>query len=190
MIEFNSDIDAALSGDGTIPRAQVISWIGATSDSDLSTLSKLYRLTGEGYYRIQPEMGREPTCVLIQRYLLWCIREGVTENEEIQERYEAAGSLHVWFRHLVAMEGTSSVLSSAANAVKNLYLESRQEVRDAIETGFLEHALESKALRPYFEDWASDARLQASWNRALAWGEAHPDYMGGLFQQVRLKNKE
>jgi hypothetical protein len=190
MIEFNSDIDAALSGDGTIPRAQVISWIEATSDSDLSTLSKLYRLTGEGFYRIQPEMGREPTCVLIRRYLLGCIREGVTENEEIQERYEAAGSLHVWFRHLVAMEGTSSVLSSAANAVKNLYLESGREVRDAIETGFLEHALESKALRPYFEDWASDARLQASWNRALAWGEAHPDYMAGLFQQVRLKNKE
>jgi hypothetical protein len=74
--------------------------------------------------------------------------------------------------------------------VKNLYLESGQAVRDAIETGFLEHALESKALRPYFEDWASDARLQASWNRALAWGEAHPDYMAGLFQQVRLKNKE
>jgi hypothetical protein len=91
--------------------------------------------------------------------------------------------------HLVAMEGTSSVLSSAANAVKNLYLESGQEVRDAIETGFLEHALESKALRPYFEDWASDARLQAPWNRALAWGEAHPDYMAGLFSAGSTKKQ-
>jgi hypothetical protein len=164
--------------------------IEATADSDLSTLSKLYRLTGDGYYRIQPEMGREPTCVLIRRYLLGCIRDGVTDNEEIQDRYEAAESLHVWFRHLVAMDGTSSLLSTAANAVKNLYLESGREVRDAIETGFLEHALETNALRAYFEDWASDARLQASWNRALAWGEAHPDYMAGLFQQIRRKDKE
>jgi hypothetical protein len=170
MVEFNSDIDAALSGDETIPRAQVMSWIEATPDSDLSTLSKLYRLTEEGYYRIQPEMGSEPTCLLIRRYLLGCIRDGVTESEEIQGRYVAAESLHVWFRHLVAMDDTSSVLSSAATAVKDLYLESGQEVRDAIETGFLEHALETAALRPYFDDWASDARLQASWNKSVSLG--------------------
>ncbi len=190
MVEFRSDIDAALSGDGPIPRARVISWIEAATDSDLSTLSKLYRLTGEGYYRIQPELGRETTCVLIQRYLLGCIRDGVTENKGIQERYEAAKSLHVWFRHLVAMDDTSSVLSSAASAVKNLYLENGQEVRDAIETGFLEHTLETNALRPYFEDWAFDARLQASWNRALAWGETHPDYMAAFFQQIPRKDEE
>jgi hypothetical protein len=82
----------------------------------------------------------------------------VTENEEIRERYEAAESLHVWFRHLVAIDGTSSVLSSAASAVMNLYLESGQEVRDAIETGFLEHPLETNALLPYFEHWAHGAR--------------------------------
>ena len=106
MVDSSSDIDAALSGGGPIPRARVISWIDAAADSDLSTLSKLYRLTGEGYYRIQPELGRELTCALIQRYLLGCIRDGATENEEIQERYQAAESLHVWFRHLAAMDGT------------------------------------------------------------------------------------
>jgi len=80
------DIDTALSGDGTIPNEQVLAWIDAAADSDLPTLSKLYRLAGEGYYRIQPELGRGPTCALIQRYLLGCIRDGVTDNDEIQER--------------------------------------------------------------------------------------------------------
>jgi hypothetical protein len=187
MVEFSSDINAAVSGDGPIPKEQVISWIEAVADSDLLTLSKLYRLTGEGYYRIQPELGIEATCVLIQRYLLGCIRDGVTENEQIQERYEATETLHVWFRHLVTIDGTLSVLSNAASAVTNPYLESGQEVRDAIETGFLEHALETKALRAYFQHWASDARLQASWNRALAWGKAHPGYMAGLFEKLRSK---
>jgi len=116
--------DLALSSDGAIPSEQVQSWIDTAADSDLSTLSKLYRLTGEGYYRIQPELGRGTTCALIQRYLLGCIRHGVTGNNEIQGRYEAAATLHVWFRHLAEMDGTSEVLKAAANGLAKLYLES------------------------------------------------------------------
>ena len=190
MTKFGSDINNALSSDGPISRKSVLSWIDAAADSDLSTLSKLYRLTGEGYYRIQPELGRGPTCALIQRYLLGCVREGVTDNDEIQERYEAAGTLHVWFRHLAGMDGTSEVLTAAANGLMKLYLESGEEVRVAIETGFLEHALETAALRPYFEKWGSDPRLEPAWRRALNWGDAHPDYMAGLLQRLQRKSKE
>ena len=61
------------------------------------------------------------------------------------------------------MDGTSEVLTAAANGLMKLYLESGEEVRVAIETGFLEHALETAALRPYFEKWGSDARLEPAW---------------------------
>ena len=98
MSDFKSDISAALLSDGPIPKEKVLDWIAGAADSDLSTLSKLYRLTDTGYHRIQPELGIEPTCALIQRYLLACIRENVIDNEEIEERFEAAMSLHVWFR--------------------------------------------------------------------------------------------
>jgi hypothetical protein len=185
----SAEIGAALSGNGPIAREKVISWIEA-EDSDLSTLSKLYRLTEEAYYRIEPELGAEPTCRVIQTYLLGCIREGVTGNEQIQERYEAAMSLHVWFRHMAGMDGTAAFLTRAAAAVTNLYLESETDVCDAIETGFLEHALETASLRQYFKDWAADPRLQPAWNRALAWGEAHPDYMAGLLEQIPQKEKD
>jgi hypothetical protein len=182
------DIDAALFGDGPIRSEQVVSWIDAVEDSDLRTLSKLYRLTGESYYRIQPELGMGTTCALIQRYLLGCVREGVTDNDEIQERHEAAESLHVWFRHLAGIDGTSTILAAAAEGIKKLYLESGEDVRTAIETGFLEHALETTALRPYFAEWGSDARLAPAWKRALAWGESHPDYMAGLFERLPGKD--
>lgn len=182
--KFDSDINAALSSEGPIPKEKILAWIDAAADSDLATLSKLYRLTGEGYYRIQPELGKEPTCALIQRYLLGCIREGVTENEEIEERYEAAESLHAWFRHLLGMENSSTLLATAAKAVTTLYLESDENTRTAIETGFLEHALETAALRPYFEHWASDPCLQPAWNRALEWGKANPDYMAKLYERL------
>jgi len=133
-------------------------WIEATSD--LSTLAKLYRLTEEGYYRIQPDLGRDASCALIQRYLLQCIREGVSDDGEIQGRYEAAQSLHVWFRHLLEMKDTSAVLTAAAGAVTELFLASGEDVRTAIETGFLEHVLGTAALRPYFEHWSRDPNLR------------------------------
>lgn len=190
MIQFDSDINAAISSDGPIPKETVLGWIDAVADSELSTLSKLYRLTNEAYYRIQPELGMESTCGLIQRYLLGCIHEGATDNEDIEERYEAAMSLHVWFRHLLVIEGASTILAGAADAVTKLYLDSEQDVRDAIETGFLEHALETSALRPYFEHWGSDSRLQEAWNRALEWGKVHPDYMAGMFKPLQQTDKE
>ena len=91
----------------------------------------------------------------------------MTDNEEIAGRYEAAETLHRGFRHLLGMEVTPAVLSSATSTITNLYLERGEEVRDAIETRFHEHALETAALRPFFEHWASDPRLQLARNRAL-----------------------
>jgi hypothetical protein len=191
VTEFDFEIAAALSSAEPIARARILEWIAATPDSDLSTLAKLYRLTGEGYYRIQPELGREPTCMLIQRYLLGCIQKGVADGEEgVQERFEAAESLHVWFKHVLEMDGTSAVLAQVASAVTSLYLDSDEDVRTAIETGFLEHALETTALRPYFQHWASDQRLKPAWNRALEWGKSHPDYMAEMFQRLQRTEGE
>src|SRR5438309_8995920 len=96
IADSNRDLDAALVGNEPIPRERVLLWIEAASD--LPTLSKLYRLTGESYYRIQPDLGKDTTCALIQRYLLECIRQNVPNNEEIEGRWEAAQSLHAWFR--------------------------------------------------------------------------------------------
>ena len=186
--DFFAEIDTALLSDAPIPRERVLCWLDAAKD--LSTLAKLYRLTGEGYYRIQPDLGRDASYALIQQYLLQCIREGVLENDEIQGRYEAAQSLHVWFCHLLETKDTSAVLTAAAAAVTELFLTSGEDVRTAIETGFLEHILETAALRPYFEHWSHDSNLRKVWERALEWGKAHPDYTWGLLQQSRrIENK-
>jgi hypothetical protein len=188
MVDVKSDISAALLGKDPIPRERVLLWIEAAAD--LRTLSKLYRLTAEGYFRIQPDLGKEVTCSLIQRYLLECIRQGVVDDDEIQERFEAARSLHLWFCHLAEMEDASTVLAGAARAVTQLFLASGEDVRNAIETGFLEHVLETAALRPYFEHWSSDPRLKEAWEHAMEWGEAHPDYTRTLFKNLQKPKRE
>jgi len=156
---------------------------------DIRTLAKLYRLTRKRYYQIQPGLGGEVTCGLIQRYLLQCIEEDSAEDltddeDEIQGRWEAAESLHIWFRYLLEVGGNGDILAAAARAITQSYLSGSEEVRNAIETGFLEHALETAALRPYFEHWASDSQLREAWERALSWGKAHPDFTWGLLQQI------
>ena len=182
MGDFRSDIDAALLGNEPISREKVVGWIENTTD--LPTLSKLYRITGDCYDRIQPDLGIDATCDLIYRYLLECIRQNVTNDANIQNRFEAAQTLQVWFVHLVQMEGTSAILTRVVRAITDLFLIGDEGIRNAIETGFLEHALETASLQPYFEYWARDARLRPAWERAIEWGKAHPDWMSGLLRQI------
>ncbi len=182
MTNLKLDLNRALSTTEPIPRDLVLSWIDAALD--LKTLAMLYRLTDEGYSRIKPELGRDTECAVVQRYLLECIKQDV-EDEETMSRWEAAQTLHAWFCQLAEMDGTSAVLARAARAVTDLFLMSEDDVRGAIEQGFLEHALEREVLRPYFEYWSSDPRLQDTWNRALEWGKAHPNYTWGLLQQLK-----
>jgi len=180
--DFTSDIDSALTSEGQIPRDLVLSWIERATN--LSTLSKLYRLTDEGYYRIQPELGSAVTCTLIQRYLIQCVRENIEDDDEIESRFDATMSLHTWFRHLLTMN-RDEILTGAAYAITELYLTSDDAIRYAIETGFLEHALETAGLRPYFEHWSRDERLRDGWVRAMEWANDHPDYMAKMFQRLR-----
>ncbi len=183
MSDLNSEIDAALVDDNPIPRERFLVWIDAATS--LPSLSKLYRLTEVDYYRIQPDLGQEVTCALILRYLLQCIRENVQDDDAIQSRFEAAGSLHQWFCHLVKRDDSSVILNGVVHSITELFLVSDEKIQNAIETGFLEHVLETAALRPYFEYWATDERLSAAWDRALEWGKAHPDFTLGLLEQLR-----
>lgn len=194
MSDVHREIDEALVSEDTIPREKVVSWIA--SSNDIRTLSKLYRLTRDRYYQIKPDLGGEMACGLIGRYLLQCIQENITDEDEstadidkIKGRWEAAESLHIWFRHLLETGNGTEILTTAANAVTQAFLSGSEEVRDAIEAGFLEHALETERLRPYFESWSCDGQLRPAWERALEWGKAHPNFTWGLLQQIPRPEK-
>jgi hypothetical protein len=120
---------------------------------------------------------------------LQCIQENVADDDEIEDRWKAAQSLHVWFCQLIRRDDSSDILREAARAITDVFLVGNEEIRDAIEAGFLEHALETEALRTYFEHWATDLRLRKAWERALEWGKAHPNFTWGLLQQIPRPEK-
>ena len=187
MTDTHSELDAALNGSGPIAREDVLRWMERASD--LPSLSQLYRLTGEHYYQIQPDLGADTECLSIQRYLLECIRLNVEGDEETKDRWEAAETLHLWLRHLLDLEDRSEVITKAAHSITDLFLTSGEDVQIAIEQGFLEHALETAALRPFFENWSSVPQLQGAWDRALEWGKAHPDYTWNLVRGLPPRQK-
>jgi hypothetical protein len=112
----------------------------------------------------------------------------MSDNEEIESRWEAASGLHFWLRRLLEMGDASDEIEKTARAVTNLFLTGGEEVRLAIEQGFLEHALESEGLRPYFEHWSKDARLRETWSAAIEWADDHPDFSWNLHQEFLKKS--
>jgi hypothetical protein len=188
MDKLTAAIQAAIESNELIERERVRVWI--RDAIDLKTVALLYRLSREAWNRIEPNLEGDETCRLICRYFLLCIRENPQDGTGLQ-RYDAAGDLESWIDHLSNTVDSQVNLQKVAAAVTTLYLEGGTDVRMAIETGFLEHVLEQAKLRHLFAHWAEDERLKESWQHALAWGEAHPDYMKGIREQLctrRLDN--
>jgi hypothetical protein len=174
-----SEVAAASGHDQPIAREDFIRWI--ESASELKTLAKLHSLAIMKYDRIQPELGSDVSFGLLIRYLLERIRvecvPGNVQNHGMVKSRGATEGLLKWFYHLAEMDGDQSAsLTKAVAAVTEFYLASNHELQDAIETEVLEHALEMVALRPYFEHWSDDSRLSGAWERASAWGKAHPNH--------------
>ena len=187
MDELNRSILNALESDGPIPRQRVRGWIHQAATVQADAL--LYKLTREAWSRIEPCLEKAEACTLIERYLLGCIRENPQGGVALT-RYEAAGELEAWFDRLADMDDTRDVLQSAVGAVTTLFLAGDDEVRGAIETGFLEHVLEQAQMRPLFSHWAHDERLQEAWRLALAWGQAHPNFTKSLRAELRAMSDD
>jgi len=182
MKELEESIAVALESRAAISRKLVRAWIQQADGVEIDAL--LYRFTREAWDRVEPRLELKETCALIQRYFFRCIREDPQDGAALS-RYDAAGQLETWFDHLAGMNEAREIVQSLVDSVAELFLSSDDETRRAIETGFLEHVLEQRALRHYFAHWAHDERLQDAWRHALAWGEAHPNLMKGLRAQLR-----
>jgi hypothetical protein len=177
MNQLRDAIQSALESEGPIPRQQVRQWIQSADSVEAEAL--LYQLTRDAWNRIEPRLESDETSALIQRYLLRCIRDD-PEAGVVLSRYEAASELERWFDYLAEREDAHDIVQGLVIAVTDLFLGSDDNVRRAIETGFLEHVLEQRKLRHWFSHWAVDERLHEAWRLALAWGDAHPNFVKGL----------
>jgi hypothetical protein len=143
---------------------------------DLNLWSAIYRALDRSYAHIHPEPGMELTCGFMLKYLLRCIRENPSGHDEIHSGFEAAwelaACLKLWSQRLPE---TGEILTLAEELIRQEFLNGDEPLRNRLETGMLEHALEAPQVRPYFSHWANDPSLREAWQAAMEWATHHED---------------
>ncbi len=174
--DFRNEIEIALAGDAPVPGADYAAW---TTRGDLESRARAYALSAAGWSRIRPEPSMEAQCDFMARYLLDCIAADPPTDGFVHAGFQAAYELAAWLKHIAAVPAASAVVVDVAARLASLYRAGDAALRTRIETGALEHALESGAVRPFFESWSTDPVLAGAHRFALAWGLAHPDGADG-----------
>jgi hypothetical protein len=144
-------------------------------ETDLDLWSAVYVALDKSYHQIQSELDMEMACSFMLRYLLRCIRENPPSadiHSGFEAAWELAGCLKLWSERLPQ---TNAVLRFAEREIRREFLAGDEALRNRLETGTLEHALEASAVRPYFADWENNPTLRESWEPAMDWAREHGD---------------
>jgi len=165
------EVEEALAGTGTIPKADYERW----AQGDLPTRARVYALTASHWSRIHPEPSGRDHCRFMADYLIECLLQNREGDAFLHSGFEAAHELAAWLKHLAKTTGWDSVISEVAQRLAEAYKAADETTRNRIETGALEHALGSRAVRPYFDSWGTDPVLRDAHEHALAWGLAHQE---------------
>ncbi len=169
------DIRDRLAARDRFSLAELRRWMA--DEGDLELWAAVYDVLGPGWKLIKPEPDMDETCGFMTRYLLRCVHENVQNDDgDVPTGYEAAHDLANCFKHWAAkLPETLPVLTDAASKITDAYLVGDDAERDRLLNGLLEHAMESAAVRPYFERWKTDAVLGEPWQLATKWAVAHGD---------------
>jgi len=109
-------------------------------------------------------------------YLLECIvlqTDSGSDDDSIHSSFEAAHELVEWFNWIVLRDDNPTPMKQRVDCIAAVFTNGDNSVRNCIETGFLEHLLETPNNRQYFSHWQDDVILAESYAEALRWGEAH-----------------
>jgi hypothetical protein len=108
-------------------------------------------------------------------YLIECLLLNPESDDFLHSGFDAAHEIAAWLKHLVKTSDGKTVLTEVAGRLALAYKAADPTTRNRIETGAFEHALESRAVRPFFAAWATDPTLRDAHEHALAWGMAHTE---------------
>jgi hypothetical protein len=145
-------------------------------NADVETKAIVYVLTDKAWSRIQPELSMSEQCTFMCDYLCDCLVAGRATGETgdyLHSGFEAAWELAGWLKYLAHIEGASAIIKGVVSKLGEIYVTAKDSLRNRVETGALEHALEEPLLVPFFSNWRNDDQLGPAFDRALEWAVAH-----------------
>jgi hypothetical protein len=168
-----SRLQSLLEANAPIP-AKLVEELMA-SDDRADQADAFYCLS-ERWGQIRPEREVWATAPFVLGFLIGTITdppERAHTDSNALSHYEAAHTLVTILRNLSDHPEGSEPRRELVERITQTFLAGNESVRDCIETGFLEHALEHPDLRPLFERWENDPEMREAHARALAWGCSH-----------------
>ena len=112
-------------------------------------------------------------CSFMETYLFQCLLQNPDSEDYLHSGFEAAWELAAWLKHLEGIEGTEGFIAGVVQKLTEAYRAADEITRNRIETGAVEHILESRTLRKYFASWEADPVLGQAYELCLEWGKAH-----------------
>ncbi|MES2788941.1 MAG: hypothetical protein V4719_04910 [Planctomycetota bacterium] len=156
---------------GTIAFAEICRQLKVT---DVDQRGRILEFVRQNKARIRPTPDDEWMSDELVSYYLDSVIRTDREVEMAYTPFEAAAALVSLFNWLLSHEPDGRQRAAKiAHRLADLFRKSSPEIQNRIETGFLEHALETPIARPIFAFWSQDPILADSHSAALAWGLAH-----------------
>lgn len=171
-MDWSHEVESVLHGSGDVSKSDYLRW---ATGGDLPTQARAYELSAREWSRIAPEPTMDEQCGFMAAYLLRCLVEDPPPDGFVHGGIQAGHALAAWLKHLSSVPAARRIIREVAHRMAEAYRRGSGDVQDRIETGALEHILESPLLRPYFEGWADDPVLRGAYRAAAEWGEAHTD---------------
>jgi hypothetical protein len=175
MADDRHEVEAAMAGSAEVPKSDYLRW---ARSPDLAVQARAFHLSSTAWNRISPEPTMDEQCELMTDYLLACISRNPPPDDPddyLHFGFEAGLVLAACLKHWSGFPEAPDIIPVVAKKLERLYRESDAQGRNRIETGALEHILEARRLRRYFDYWAQDLELREAFEHALAWGLAHSD---------------
>jgi len=146
------------------------------SSDDREDQADAFYCLSERWGQIRPQREVWATAPFVLDFLIGTITDPPARaqtDSNVLSHYEAAHTLVAILRNLSGHPEGTEPRRELVERITQTFLAGNESVRDCIETGFLEHALEHPDLRPMFERWKNHPEMREPHSRALEWGRSH-----------------
>ncbi|MGA9390244.1 MAG: hypothetical protein WBV69_07330 [Candidatus Sulfotelmatobacter sp.] len=164
------ELEAPSESAANISIARVREWIRS---DDTDTLGATYGfLSNAGHVRrVSPPLEFDEVFDFMLRYYAFCLRTD-PKSRWANSRYSAGWDLTGWFVQMWDEKRDAKYFGLIKSMLGKLYVEGNVELRKCIDNAVIEHLFERPPIRKFFEDWARDPELRASYDHGKLWVES------------------
>jgi hypothetical protein len=161
---------SALHSSDSISADAVRRWMEV---GDLRIRGAVYHLLQDARHRIVPHLSTADQCSFMLDYLFDCLLQNPESDDFLHSGFEAAWELAGWVKQLGSIDDAQSLISRIVQRLTAEYVAADEPTRNRIETGAVEHIMESPSLRRHFASWKDDPTLRKAYEDCLLWGQSH-----------------